>query len=157
MLTRYRFRMEIERKFLIDRAVAAARGADAERIEQGYLAVDGAVEVRVRRRERRGCTLTIKAGSGLRRIERELELADDAFAELWPLTDGRRVVKRRAVLDRIELDLYEGALDGLAVAEVEFDSEHEAADWQPPEWFGRELTGDERYANRALACHGAPA
>ncbi|GAC1438142.1 MAG: CYTH domain-containing protein [Solirubrobacteraceae bacterium] len=149
--------MEIERKFLVDQRSAGRREMAPQRIEQGYLALDGDVEVRLRRREQRGCTLTIKAGSGRSRLEQELELAESAFVQLWPLTDGRRLVKRRSLLDEIELDVYEGELAGLAVAEVEFASEPEADGWQPPEWLGRELTGDPRYSNRALACGGVPA
>ena len=68
--------------------------------------------------------------------------------------------KERFRLERdgrtIELDVYGGDLDGLVVAEVEFESEQESADYNPPAWLGREVTGDERYANRRLAVHGIP-
>ena len=68
--------------------------------------------------------------------------------------------KERFRLDRdgrtIELDVYAGDLDGLVVAEVEFESEQESADFHPPAWLGREVTGDERYANRRLAVHRIP-
>ena len=58
---------------------------------------------------------------------------------------------------RAEVDVYAGELDGLRTAEVEFDSRADADRFEPPAWFGEELTGDERYANRSLATAGLPA
>jgi CYTH domain-containing protein len=56
----------------------------------------------------------------------------------------------------IELDVFRGGLSGLCVAEVEFPSEEEAAAFSPPDWFGREVTDDERFKNKSLARHGRP-
>ena len=38
---------------------------------------------------------------------------------------------------RAEIDVYEGGLDGLRTAEVEFDSAQTAAQFTPPPWLGR--------------------
>ena len=35
-------------------------------------------------------------------------------------------------------------------------SEEEAGRFDPPEWFGDEVTGDERYLNETLATRGRP-
>jgi len=51
----------------------------------------------------------------------------------------------------IELDIYSGDLAGLIVAEVEFASEDEADAFEPPNWFGPEVTDDARYKNQNLA------
>ena len=56
----------------------------------------------------------------------------------------------------IELDVYTGDLEGLVVAEVEFDSEEAAEAFAPPEWFGEDVTDDVRYKNQRLARDGAP-
>jgi adenylate cyclase len=42
------------------------------------------------------------------------------------------------------------------VAEVEFPSDEEAAQFVPPPWFGLEVTEDEHYKNVNLALHGRP-
>jgi CYTH domain-containing protein len=42
------------------------------------------------------------------------------------------------------------------VAEVEFASEAQARDFEPPDWIGAEVTGDERYLNETLATKGRP-
>ena len=105
--------------------------------------------------------LTIKDGRGRVRAEEELELDPATFDRLWPLTDGRRIVKTRYEIPAgndltIELDVYHGPLAGLATAEVEFGSVEDSERFNPPHWFGREVTEADEYKNRALAIDGLP-
>lgn len=150
--------MEVERKFLVPEP-PDLDGTESDEIEQGYLAVGADGEVRLRHRGD-DLVLTAKRGSGLAREEAEIELDSANFERLWPLTEGRRLRKRRHVIPhgdlKIELDVYEEELGGLLVAEVEFPSEDEAGDFQPPDWIGEEVTGDERYLNETLATRGRP-
>jgi CYTH domain-containing protein len=150
--------MEVERKFLVSEPPDLA-GTDADEIEQGYLAIGSDGEVRVRRKGEK-LLLTAKRGSGLSRQEAEVELDRTSFDELWSLTEGRRLMKRRHVLPygelNIELDVYGGELEGLIVAEIEFVSEEDAKAFDPPDWFGEEVTGDHRYLNETLATAGVP-
>ena len=152
--------IEIERKFLLDGLPPALKFAHRTAILQGYLAVDGDTEVRVRRTPK-GAWLTIKHGGGGSRVEEELALSERQADSLWALTEGRRVQKVRRVMRvdgaDIEVDEYAGGLDGLVVAEVEFIDEDSARAFTQPPWFGREVTGDAAYANRSLATHGLPA
>jgi len=150
--------MEIERKFLVPEPPDLG-GTESDEIEQGYLALGSAGEVRLRRKGEK-LVLTAKRGSGIARDEAEIELDSPEFELLWPLTDGRRLRKRRHVIPhgarRIEVDVYGGDLEGLVVAEIEFPSEDEARAFRPPDWVGEEVTGDERYLNETLASKGAP-
>jgi len=156
--------MEIERKFLLNGVPPTMRFARREAIRQGYLALDGDTEVRIRIGPE-GAVLTIKAGRGGVRVEEEIRLDTRQAEALWELTDGRRVQKTRRRVRlaattgadlQVEVDEYAGALDGLVVAEVEFTDEAVARAFHPPPWFGRELTDDWRYANRSLASDGMP-
>lgn len=151
---------EIERKFLLNGLPSVLAFARRRPIRQGYVAIDGDTEVRVRRTAA-GSTLTIKRGSGAVRLEEELELEPRQADALWELTDGRRLEKTRREMrvDGAEasVDEYSGALDGLVVAEVEFEDEAAARAFTPPPWLGMEVTGDPGYANRSLAAHGLPA
>ena len=154
--------MELERKWLVVSPPADALAAPADAIDQGYLVIGaGGTEARVRRRAGR-CTLTVKAGTGRSRDEYEISLSEDQFKVLWPATEGQRVVKSRRVLwdperaATIELDVYAGDLDGLIVAEIEFPDEPAAAAFSAPDWFGTEVTDDDRYKNRRLAVDGRP-
>jgi CYTH domain-containing protein len=155
---------EIERKLLVATPPPDLRdGAwSASRLEQGYLAVTDDVEVRVRRADGADARLTVKsAPGGLSRVEEELALDAGAFERLWPLTEGRRVVKTRWTREDdagvlLELDVYEGTLSGLVTLEAEFADEDAARAWSPPPWAGREVTGDKAYANQSLALYGVP-
>ena len=95
------------------------------------------------------------------RTEEELPIDARRFASLWPLTEGRRVSKTRHLIRLgsgidAELDVYDGAHDGLLTAEVEFPSREASETFDPPGWLGREVTGDRRFANQALALRGGP-
>jgi adenylate cyclase len=150
--------MEVERKFLVSGS-PDLDGTDADEIEQGYLAIGSDGEVRLRRKGER-LLLTAKRGAGLSRQEAEVEIDRASFDELWSLTDGRRLRKRRHVVPygelEIELDVYAGDLEGLIVAEIEFVSEEDAKAFDPPDWLGEEVTGDHRYLNETLATAGVP-
>jgi CYTH domain-containing protein len=150
---------EIERKFLLHGLPATLRLARGETIRQGYLALDGDTEVRMRTGSA-APKLAIKSGRGEVRTEVELPVAGADAQALWELTEGRRLEKtrRRMRLEggEAEVDEYTGDLQGLVVAEVEFPDEESARAFQAPAWFGRELTGDRAYANRSLACDGLP-
>lgn len=149
---------EIERKFLVDGPLSLDGPGRA--MEQGYIAVDpDGTEARIRR-ETGLCVLAIKRGGGLVRHETEIEV-DEATAEsLWRLTEGRRLSKSRHLIveggTKIEVDVYGGPLSGLVVAEVEFESEASARAFEPPDWFGREITGDATFRNNVLARLGGP-
>jgi len=129
-------------------------------IMQGYLIVtENDIEIRIRKKGER-FSETVKAGSGLVRQESEKEITEEAFFDHWPLTEDKRVQKVRYDIEYvgklIELDIYSGELEGLVVAEVEFESEEESVSFVPPSWFGEEVTHDERYKNKNLALHGMP-
>ena len=56
----------------------------------------------------------------------------------------------------IELDVYEGNLEGLLIAEVEFPDEDAADAFEKPGWLGEEVTGSSSYLNQTLAIEGVP-
>ena len=144
---------ERERKFLIDQLPAVLD--DGVNIEQGYLAIDGQIEVRLRRNDRGDAVLTIKGGSGSTRTEIECPIGREQLAALWPFTAGRRVHKTRYRIDDqqhiVELDVFADEFGGLLLAEVEFDDEATMDAYQPPPWFGREVSDDPAYSNAKLA------
>jgi adenylate cyclase len=149
---------EIERKFIAEELPTRGVGSGIA-IRQGYIAEEGDAEVRVRLTTR-ATSLTVKVGRGRTRTEVEVDVAAEDAEALWAHTDGRRIEKVRHAVDvggaAAEVDVYGGALDGLIVVEVEFESENAADSFRPPPWFGRELTGDARWSNAALARHGRP-
>ena len=146
---------EIERKFLIRKLPDGLTSHPHNDISQGYLvSLDDGLQVRLRKSGER-YTLTFKRGTGNVREEREVELTGMQFDALWPATEGKRLVKTRYEIPlgelTVEIDVYHERHQGLIVAEVEFDEEDAAKNFQPPDWLGDDVTGDPRYSNQLLA------
>ncbi|WP_204366824.1 CYTH domain-containing protein [Mycobacterium sp. UM_CSW] len=164
---------EVERKFLINpKQVPADLRDRVERelaLKQGYIAVaaDGS-ELRIRSTNAEGFELTVKSSGDMVRGESNIEITPEMFAALWPKTEGARVEKTRLQIpygpQTIEVDIYDGELEGLVVAEVEFHGNEElgvsperhAEDFVPPDWFDKEVTFDKAYKNKNLATRGLP-
>jgi adenylate cyclase len=154
--------LEIERVFLLSRMPELPPGAEALKIEQGYLPEDGApdhVEGRVRRITRAcgevKCVHTVKKGLGLVReeVERELPLAE--FERLWPRTAGRRIRKTRHKVKQGALTFEVDRFDGidLVMCEVELPSVDTQVDlpaWLTPH-IVKEVTELPEYRNYELA------
>jgi adenylate cyclase len=152
--------VEVERKYLIPEIPSDVKPERSRRIRQGYIATSAVAEVRIRALAD-DHTLTVKSRGELARVEVEVELSRDEFDELWPLTAGRRLTKTRhdvriQAQHLAEVDVYEDSLTGLTVAEVEFADLAAATSFRPPEWFGVEVTADDRYRNEALARASGP-
>lgn len=146
---------EIERKFLVRKLPDDLRAFPSAEIAQGYLvSTDDGLQVRLRKKSEQ-YSLTYKRGLGNVREEREVALTAEQFATLWPATEGKRLSKTRYDIpfgERVvEIDIYSGRHEGLVVAEVEFDDEESAINFQPPDWLGEDVTGDPRYSNQLLA------
>jgi len=146
---------EIERKFLVRKLPEQLGEFPHAEISQGYLvSLDDGLQVRLRKSNER-YSLTYKRGVGNVREEREVELTPMQFDALWPATEGKRLEKTRYDIPLgnrvVEIDVYGGRHNGLVVAEVEFDDEESAKNFQPPDWLGDDVTGDPRYSNQLLA------
>jgi CYTH domain-containing protein len=151
---------EIERVFRVEQIPANTEKYPSEKVVQGYLVINEAgAEIRLRKKGDRYFQ-TFKGSGDLQRQELEIELTSDQFHRLWPATVGQRIEKIRYQIDdrgrKIELDLFKGDLEGLALAEVEFTSQVESEAFDPPDWFAEEVTYDVRYKNQNLARKGAP-
>lgn len=151
---------EIERKFLVESLPEDLDRYPHEEIRQGYIAIaEDGTEVRLRKKGN-GYFLTVKSGGSKIRPENEIEITEDQFNSLWPTTEGKQLEKVRYYIpygnQTIELDIYRGQLAGLISAEVEFESPEKSDQFSPPEWFGREVTDNQRYKNQNLALRGLP-
>ncbi|MGH7234160.1 MAG: hypothetical protein ACREF7_01810 [Candidatus Saccharimonadales bacterium] len=132
-------------------------------ILKGYLASSSIQNtVRLRKIDDR-YVQTVKqpiASSVISNFEYETELTRDQFKGLWSATKGRRLKKVRYEIPynerTIELDIFSGSLSGNMLAEVEFPSVEEAVLFQPPSWFGDDVSAERRYGNSCIAKHGFP-
>jgi CYTH domain-containing protein len=148
---------EIERKFLVASDGWKERADGGTRLRQAYIVTMEDRSVRVRIHGNKWARLTVKIGkSSLVRNEYEYDLPMDDARELLTQAVGIVIEKRRYRVPHKgftwEVDVYEGALDGLVVAEVEMKRESDLPSL--PSWVGREITGDRRYSNQSLAAEG---
>lgn len=149
--------VEIERKYLLRAVPEAVNGAESAEIEQGWL--PGAKLQERLRRAQRGVEIrhyrTVKLGAGISRTELEEETTAELFAQLWPLTEGRRLRKRRHFVPDGPLtwEIDEFLDRDLVLAEVELpapDTSVELPAWLAPV-VEREVTGEPAYLNVNLA------
>ncbi len=148
---------EIERKYLLHGLPDRAHDSPAEDIEQGYVPGEHLAE-RLRRVRHNGdvhCYRTVKLGAGITRTEIEEEAPLPIFDAMWPLTEGRRIHKRRYAIpdEPFVWQIDEFTDRELVLAEVELPDAAIAV--APPDWLApyivREVTGEPEYLNINLA------
>lgn len=144
--------MEIERKYLVKELPENLSQYPVRLIEQGYLCTEPVVRIR---RDNEKHELTYKSKGLMVREEHNLPLTEDAYEHLCHKVDGRIITKKRYMIPfdsyTIELDIFEGELTPLILAEVEFPSEEEANSFTPPAWFGEDVTYSSKFHNSTLS------
>lgn len=141
---------EIERRFLV-KDESILRGRTGKLISQGY--IPGSITTRIRVCNNKAY-LTLKGpkvGASCDEYEYEIPL-EDAVGLRKYCTSG--IVKTRYEYPYVnglvfEIDVFDGPLYGLVIAELEIPSENTYIEL--PEWLGREITDDHRYSNIALS------
>ena len=143
---------EIERRFLVRVEEALwFRLGNGFHLRQGYIR-NGDPSVRVRFGEPRGAVLTSKSGSGIRRREYETVIPGEVAEALFLAADDRIIEKIRWKLGPWELDRFMGALEGLALLEIELEDEGETVPEAPDGVrILREVTDDNRFVSGRLA------
>lgn len=146
--------MEIERQFLVGKLPQLP--VDCEFLRQGYVAL--LPEIRIRQIGDSHFQLTVKRGAGLVREEWETEISRQEFDNLSErLCPGTCMIEKRRYNIPLsggfvaELHVHEGHLAGFNYVEVEFSDVEAAGGFEPPEWFGREVTEDVRFSYGTLA------
>jgi len=145
--------MEIERKYLINKIPFSLECFNVRIIEQGYLCTDPVIRIR---RDNDKYELTYKSSGLMKRREENLPLTENAYEHLVAKIDGRLIQKKRYMIPLddglfIELDVFDGDLAPLVLAEVEFPDEDAANAFVPPEWFGEDVTFSGKYHNSYLS------
>ena len=149
--------MEIERKWLLSALPPRVRGLTPSMLRQGYLPGETLVE-RIRSVTHGDTTRwirTVKLGRGISRIEVEEHATDTIGVQLFALTQGKRVEKRRYSVDDAERiwEIDDFTDRDLVLAECELphpDTLVEIPVWLAP-YLVREVTGEAEFTNWRLA------
>lgn len=160
---------EIERKWRVRKLPKDYKHFPCKLLEQAYLCPNPTLRIRKESNisegeEKAGISegkdqeeyiFCYKGRGRLSREEYNLPLTKEAYETLIGKTEGRVIRKFRYTIPHgaytVELDIFQGELEGLCYAEVEFSSEEEALSFQPLDWFSEELTGERGYSNAELS------
>jgi len=140
--------LEIERKFLLANDDWKSSVIRRIRICDGLIANHNGNKARVRIADS-NATITLKSRRhGPTRTEFEYVIPySDAVEILRTMCDGHVLDKVRHVIAHAgavwHVDVYEGILSGVVLAEVELQHADQKLDL--PGWIGKEVTGDPRY------------
>lgn len=147
-------RIEWERRFLVKCFPCDAVVTRAVRIADHYL--EG-TSLRLRRQDdgtgKAAWKLTQKRPDGASGVRQGLittiYLTEAEFSLLAQLP-ARTLIKMRHSIPPFGVDVFEGELQGLMLAEAEFESAEEASDLKLPSFLGHEVTQDRRFTGGRL-------
>ncbi len=146
--------LEIERKFLVQSPAWREQASARERLCQGYLANTTQCSIRIRTASGRGWFSVKGMQPGRVRAEYEYGIPEGEAAEmLSAFAEGPVIekIRHRVPVGRhcFEVDEFQGANEGLVVAEIELASAEE--EFPRPQWLGDEVTEDVRFYNFLLS------
>ncbi len=149
--------VERERKFLV-KTLPDVSAAERKEIIQKY--ISGSPELRVRRIGD-DYILTKKGPGTHTREEEEMEISRELFLFLEGDRPPMQIHKTRYYLPlsggrTAELDIYKEEFQGFYSVEVEFETKEEMQAFEPPHWFGREVTERKDLTNYRMAKNGIP-
>jgi CYTH domain-containing protein len=147
-------RVEIERRFLLAGVPDGEEVLTIRRIDDRYL--DG-TRLRLRRMVAAGGPTELKLtqklpdpdGRGRQGVLTTLYVSEDEYAALAVLP-AATLSKSRLSIALYGVDVFGGHLDGLVLAEVEFESVEEAAALRPAAFCHAEVTADRRFTGGEL-------
>ncbi|MCR5236483.1 MAG: CYTH domain-containing protein [Lachnospiraceae bacterium] len=148
--------MEIERKWRVLTVPDDLSRYECIEMEQAYMNEHPTVRIR---RENDDYILTYKgiSDNDISHTEYNLPLTKEAFEHMLPKCDGRIIKKKRYRIPLegtelcAELDIFDEPFSPLKIVEVEFPSTDAAGEFNPPAWFGEDVSHDRRFKNAVLA------
>ncbi len=156
MLPEHKFaRIERERRFLLDQFPKEANAVRVRRIVDRY--IDG-TRVRLREQREDGSPTIYKLTQKIPARGSEAQqglittiyLTADEFFVFAGLS-AKRLSKSRYSVPPFGVDVFEGELEGLLLAEAEFDSAADADALTLPSFIFKEVSADERFTGGQLA------
>lgn len=154
--------LEIESTFIVDvnRIPFTLDELEHVDIRQAYLSrPEDVVEIRIRQKGNKyeETRKTPVVEGDFSQFDEDTRVIDEAeFNGLWQTAQGGNLEKTRYFLPltdnlTVEIDLFRGRLEGLALAEIEFPSAEAMQLFEFPDWFGKDVTQESWVAGKRLA------
>ena len=156
--------MEIEKKYLVSKLPDNLSDYTAFELEQWDLCSNPTIRIRKKNEDyiltyKNRVKPSVEDGRLCVSDEVELPLTKESYEHLRQKADGKQITKTRYLIPyegyRIELDVFHGDYEGFYLAEVEFETEEQSTRFLPPEWFGKDVSGDYHYTNSYLSSREA--
>ena len=147
--------IENERKFKVKSKKFISFSHKVINIKQGYLSKENNLVIRIRISDKNAylCIKGPTSESGISRFEFEKKISLIEGGELLKLCLPRIIFKKRYLIkykkQLLEVDVFEGFLKGLILAEIELNSESQKVSL--PDWVGKEVTGVKSFYNSQLS------
>ena len=146
--------VEIERKFLLASDEWRQAVYQSVPMRQGYLSRNETYSIRVRTANGQAWLNIKKAEVGAQRDEYEYPIPLADAEQMLNSCDRQSLIEKKRHYVRYgshtwEIDEFDGANQGLVVAEVEL--QHADESFERAGWLGEEVTDDLRYYNTSLA------
>lgn len=155
MLPEHKYgRIERERRFLLDQFPNSVTAVRVRRITDRY--IDGTT-LRLREQSEDGAPTMFKltqkvparASGAQEGLITTIYLTEEEFCVFAQLS-AKRLRKTRYSVPPFGVDVFEGELEGLLLAEAEFDSAAEADALTPPSFIFQEVSADTRFTGGQL-------
>jgi CYTH domain-containing protein len=149
-------RVERERRFLLDQFPNHVNAVRVRRITDRY--IDGTT-LRLRKQSEDGGPTVFKltqkipapASGAQQGLITTMYLTAEEF-RMFAQLSAKSLSKTRYSVPPFGIDVFEGELEGLLLAEAEFDSAAEADALTPPSFILKEVSADMRFTGGQLAC-----
>ena len=147
--------IEKERKFKVKSEKFISLSHKVINIKQGYLSKVNNLTIRIRISDKNAylCIKGPTSRSGISRFEFEKEISLIEGSKLLKLCLPRIIFKKRYLIEYkkqlLEVDVFEGFLKGLILAEIELNSKSQKI--YLPDWVGEEVTGVKTFYNSQLS------
>ena len=147
--------IEKERKFKVKSKKFISFSHKVINIKQGYLSKGNNLAIRIRISDKNAylCIKGPNSKNGISRFEFEKKISLIEGSKLLKLCLPRIIFKKRYLIEYkkqlFEVDVFEGFLKGLVLAEIELNSESQKV--YLPEWVGEEVTGVKSFYNSQLS------
>ena len=147
--------IEKERKFKVKSKKFISLSHKVVNMKQGYLSKDNNLSVRIRISDKKSylCIKGPSSKSGISRFEFEKKISLFEGRKLLKLCLPRIIFKKRYLIEYqnqlFEVDVFEGFLKGLILAEIELNAESQQI--YLPDWIGEEVTGIKSFYNSQLS------
>lgn len=155
--------MEIERKYLLGKLPDNLDSYTCYQLEQVYITTNPVIRARKKVNITKDIAspesefiLTVKTNGLLMREEYEIKMNEEGYNNVLAKAEGNTITKKRYIVPlednlKLELDIFEGAFEGLILGEIEFPDEETAKKYTPPEYISEEVTFDRRFANSTMS------